>query len=172
MEYELNLQASLLLKEILEERGIEVVMTRTVNDIDISNKERAEMANGSKAHLFIRIHADWAPTKAAKGAHVIIPDQHHPIPKVYLESEKAAEILINHLEEKIHVRTNSLNKRGDISGFYWTQMPVVLLEMGFMTNPEEDQMMADPSYQRKLMEITANAIEEYLTEATHEKSPM
>ncbi len=49
-------------------------------------------------------------------------------------------------------------------------MPVVLLEMGFMTNPQEDQLMADPSYQRKLMEITANAIEEYLTEATHGQS--
>ncbi len=165
MEYELNLQVSFLLKEILEDRGIEVVMTRVVNDVDISNKERAEMANEVNADLFVRIHADGAASQAARGAHVLIPDESHSTPGVYQSSKKAANRLLHHLEaEGIQLHSNPLTRRGDISGFNWSEVPVFLFEMGFMTNPEEDLLLADTAYQIKLMTITANAIEDNLKE--------
>ncbi|MEN1761724.1 N-acetylmuramoyl-L-alanine amidase [Anoxynatronum sibiricum] len=174
MEYELNLQASILLKELLEEKGIKVLMTRTTNEVNISNKERAEIANNFGADLFVRIHADGASNQSIRGAHVLIPDESHPTPGVYSASKKAAMILLEHLDgEGIHLLSSPLSKRSDISGFNWSEVPVFLLEMGFMTNPEEDKMMSDFLYQRKLMNITADAIEEFLMkdEVVEETSP-
>lgn len=174
MEYELNLQASILLKELLEEKGIKVLMTRTTNEVNISNKERAEIANNFGADLFVRIHADGASNQSIRGAHVLIPDESHPTPGVYSASKKAAMILLEHLDDEgVHLLSSPLSKRADISGFNWSEVPVILLEMGFMTNPEEDQMMADLLYQRKLMNITADAIEEFLMkgEVIEERSP-
>ncbi|WXB92865.1 N-acetylmuramoyl-L-alanine amidase [Bacillus sp. FJAT-52991] len=48
-----------------------------------------------------------------------------------------------------------------MSGFNWSKVPVILAEIGFMTNPEEDLKLADPAYLTKLMQLIANGIEQY-----------
>ncbi|WP_078990071.1 N-acetylmuramoyl-L-alanine amidase family protein [Priestia flexa] len=66
-EYVLNLEAAFLLEELLTEKGFEVYLTRSAHDVDISNKERAEMANEKKADLVIRLHADGAENPNVSG---------------------------------------------------------------------------------------------------------
>ena len=56
---------------------------------------------------------------------------------------------------------NGIFQRGDLTGFNWSKVPVVLIEMGFMSNYNEDQMMSNPDYQKKLMQSVADGVEEY-----------
>ena len=161
-EYALNLEAGLMLEEILTNLGMEVHMTRSVNDVDISNAERAVMAGEVDADLFVRLHADGSTDPNTRGAHILVPDRSHPSPFVVENSKKAAGIILQYLEKDIRLTANPLSYRGDITGFNWSDVPVVLLEMGYMSNPGEDRLMADPDYIRGMMLLLAEGIEAYM----------
>ena len=77
-EYELNLQVSLLLRDELEDRGYEVVMTREDHDTAISNKERAELAAAEGADILVRIHANGSEDTSVNGALAMVPSQSNP----------------------------------------------------------------------------------------------
>ncbi|MBQ3105206.1 MAG: N-acetylmuramoyl-L-alanine amidase, partial [Lachnospiraceae bacterium] len=66
-EYELNLSVALKLQTLLEERGYEVRMVRTEHDVDISNSERAAVANDAQADVFLRIHANGSEDSSVNG---------------------------------------------------------------------------------------------------------
>ena len=72
-EYDLTLQYALVAREYLEQCGATVILTREANDVDISNQERAAVANDNNADLFIRIHADAANDSATSGVRVYVP---------------------------------------------------------------------------------------------------
>jgi N-acetylmuramoyl-L-alanine amidase len=160
-EYMVNLEASLILKKLLEDKGYKVIMTREDNDVNLSNIERAEIANNSKANLAIRIHCDSLNDSNKRGATILIPAKNSKYTtEIYEESRRYGEILRDHLKSS-NIKTNGIIERKDITGFNWSKVPVIILEMGFMSNWEEDRMLSDVNYQNKLMECVANAIEEY-----------
>ena len=64
---------------------------------------------------------------------------------------------------KCILNINGIFERGDLTGFNWSQVPVVLVEMGFLSNYTEDQMMSNPEYQKKLMQSIANGLDEYFS---------
>lgn len=72
-EYELTLDTALMLKEYLEKCGATVILTRTENNVNISNKERAAIAVKAKPTLFLRLHADASTNASVKGVRVYIP---------------------------------------------------------------------------------------------------
>ena len=59
------------------------------------------------------------------------------------------------------IKVNGVFERGDLTGFNWSQVPVVLVEMGFLSNYTEDQMMSNPEYQTKLMQVISDGLDEY-----------
>lgn len=161
-EYELNLEAAVLLKEMLEAKGIEVVMTRTTHDVDISNKERAAIANEHHANLFLRIHADGSESAAEKGFAVLMPSRENAFTKnIYRESLTASEFIVNKVKENSNIQVNGIKFRDDLSGFNWAEVPGVLLELGFMSNPEEDRKLSDVNYLRSLLQSVADSVESY-----------
>ena len=160
-EYELNLQASKILKKYLEDMGFKVIMTRETNDVNITNSERAIFANENNANLVIRIHADGSDDSSVTGASLHIPASNGKYTsKIYKESNKCAQIMFSDMKEA-GFKVNNIYERSDLTGFNWSEVPAVLVEMGFMSNPEEDEKMAQKSYQEKMMKAIAEATQTY-----------
>ncbi|WP_167859037.1 N-acetylmuramoyl-L-alanine amidase family protein [Paenibacillus cymbidii] len=164
-EYVLNLEVSLLLRDKLAARGYQVVMTRDSHDVDISNKERADMAGETKADLFLRIHADGSESAAAHGISVLYPSASNAYTRaIQADSQAAAAEVLSGMIAATDAASRGTVARDDLSGFNWATVPTVLVEMGFMSNPDEDRRMSEPAYQLKLAEGMAAGIDAYFAD--------
>lgn len=142
-EYEIAMDVTLKLKELLERDGYTVVLTKDNVETPLSSIERAEVGNRENANLMIRIHCDSFSNSSAKGASMLVPKQRGYITKEI--SEKSIEYGKNIIEEytkKTGLNNRGLQYRSDLTGFNWSKIPVVLLELGFISNPEEDKFLS------------------------------
>ncbi len=161
-EYKLVLEVALKLRDALEGYGATVIMTRTENNVDISNAERAAIANDANADLYFRIHADGSTDKSVHGVSVLIPGKGHITDEYVLnESEKAGSCILEGFVKATGAKRRGLPKRNDLSGFNWCRVPMALIEIGFMSNAEEDVKMNSKEYQDKMVEGMANGIVEH-----------
>ena len=166
-EYILNLEVAIKVKNRLEHEGYQVVMTRSTNDVDLSNKERTAIANQAHADLLLRIHADWDINNKRQGISVLYPSENDPYTKsIYKKSEKAAQMVLNEVIQKTQAKSNGIVPREDLTGFNWSQVPAVLIEMGFMSNPEEDKKLSSSKYQEKMAEGIVTGVRTYLNQKT------
>lgn len=162
-ESELMLEIALKLKTSLESKGYKVIMTRTKNDVDISNKERAIFANDNKADVYIRLHADGSENKNAAGASVLTSSPKNKYTtKVQKESEEFSKILLEEYVKATGAKNRGLIYRDDLTGTNWTTVPNTLIELGFMSNAEEDKKLSEKDYQDKIVKGLVNGIDRYL----------
>ncbi len=164
-EYELNLTVSLFLKEELLARGYEVIMIRETHDVNISNVERAKIANEVKADAFIRVHADSSTNQDAKGVMTICQTKNNPYNREwYEESRKLSELVLEEVVQETGAKKRQIWETDTMTGINWTTVPTTILEMGFMSNKEEDKLLATQEYQRKIAKGVADAIDRFLKE--------
>ena len=160
-EYELTLAISLQLKEELMERGYEVVMIRETNDVNISNAERAAIANAS-ADIFLRIHADGSTNTEAHGISILYPSAKNPfVAYLHEESKALSAAVLEEMCESTGARNRGIVERDDLSGINWCEIPVALIEMGFMTNQAEDEKMQTAEYQALLVKGICDGVDAY-----------
>ena len=168
-EFELTLELSLKLQEYLEAKGYEVIQVRTSHDVHISNSERAAVANNSYADAFVRIHANGSADTSVNGAMTICQTPNNPYNGVLFEKSKAlSEYVLDELTSATGCRKEYVWETDTMSGINWCQVPVTIVEVGYMSNREEDLKMSDPSYQEKICEGIANGIEKYLGDSISE----
>ena len=161
-EYELNLQVALLLEEILLERGYEVLMVRTTHDVNISNSERALVANEAGADAFIRIHANGSEDSSVNGAMTLCQTPSNPYNSQYYEaSRKLSDCVLDAFVEKTGAKKQRVWETDTMSGINWAMVPATIVEMGYMSNAEEDRKMADETYQKLMAEGMADGIDRY-----------
>lgn len=161
-EYEVVLQISMNLKARLEKAGVRVVMTRTTNDVNISNAERATIANEAGAALFVRVHADGSTDPSASGVSTLYPATNTWTAPIAERSRVAAVGVQSALVASTGAFSRGTIARDDLTGFNWCTVPAILVECGYMTNPVEDKLLASPHYQDKLAEGMKNGIIAYL----------
>jgi len=150
-EPDLTLDVSLRLRRLLRAAGVRVVMTRTrTSGASMGNIARARIANDAEAALFLRVHADGASSASARGTHTLTPALHQGwTDDVYVASRRAATLVQTELVRALGFPSRGIPERSDFTGFNWADVPVILVEMGFMTNPSEDRALARPGVRRR-----------------------
>ncbi len=165
-EYDMVLTVSLQLRDELERRGYEVLMVRETNDVDLSNRERAEVANRAGADAFLRIHANGSEDRSASGAMTLCPTARSPYPigGLYDRCRLLSDCVLEEFTAATGAKRERVWETDTMSGLNWCQVPVTLIEMGYMSNPDEDRLLNDPDYQANMVRGMANGIDRYFAE--------
>lgn len=164
----INLQIAKLLQKELEYVGIRVVMTRETDadlaDEDASNKKRqslqrrCELAVEENPDCVVSIHQNSYTDASVKGAQVFYYSSSE-------EGKRLAEILQQCLVEEVDPENHRLAK-GNNSYYLLKKMvsPTVIVECGFLSNPEEARLLSTEEYQKQIAKAIAKGIEKYLRE--------
>ncbi|NME64786.1 N-acetylmuramoyl-L-alanine amidase [Clostridium cadaveris] len=159
-EYKIAMRVAKELNEKLTAKGYNSVMTKTDENLSLGNVERAEIGNKANADLVIRLHCDSFDNASAKGASILIPKGVNENTKaIAASSEKYGKILLDTYCSKMNIKNRGLIYSEDMTGFNWSKVPVVLIEMGFLSNPDEDNMMSESSFPEKSATAISEGIE-------------
>jgi N-acetylmuramoyl-L-alanine amidase len=161
-EYRFALLVSLRVKARLEARGVRVVMTRVSDDVDISNAQRAQLANSVGARLLLRIHADGSTNHSVHGISTLYPTGNWWVAPIEAPSLRAAQTIHAGVVGATGAADRGLSGRGDMTGFNWSTVPAVIVESGFMTNSAEDRALNSEAYQERLAAGIAAGVLAYL----------
>ncbi len=150
-EYLVNMKVSLKLKNLLETAGYKVVMTKTDNSLSLGNVDRANIGNNANASLVIRIHADSSDNTGVTGASMLVPAAINDGTKaIHDESTRCGTIVLNTLTNEVGMKNRGVVEHSDMTGFNWSKVPVILIEMGFLSNSNEDVLLSSDEYENKL----------------------
>jgi N-acetylmuramoyl-L-alanine amidase len=146
-----NLAVSLRLRELLRRAGVRVVLTRSrTAGVSLGNVARARVANRAGAALFLRVHADGSTRAADRGTATLVPARRRGwTDDIYAASSRAGRLLQADLVRTLGSSDRGVVERGDLTGFNWSDVPAVLVELGFLTSPPEDRLLTSPAYQQR-----------------------
>ncbi len=159
-EKEINLQIALKLKEYLEKQKVEVVMTRDsgkrlagsqVEDL----RMRVKLVDEEAPVLAVSIHQNSYPQESVRGAQVFYFTHSE-------KAKKAAELIQNGLKEMDKEHSREIKANTTYYMLKNTQSPVVIVECGFLSCPEEADMLIQEQYQQMLAENIGNGILKYV----------
>ena len=170
-EKDLNLAVALHLQNFLEQGGIGVIMTRSDNNgiYDVSDsirskknsdmKNREKLLNASAADAFVSIHMNQFSDSKYSGPQVFFSKNNK-------NSELLAKTIQMSMTESLHPAMEREIKKAD-SGIYLlkkAKLPAVLVECGFISNPEEQHKLADKNYQKEVAWAIYCGITRYFNE--------
>jgi N-acetylmuramoyl-L-alanine amidase len=146
-----NLAVSLRLRDLLRGAGVRVVLTRSrTAGVSLGNVARARIANRARAALFLRVHADGSPRAADRGTAMLVPALRRGwTDDIHAASRRAGRLVQAELVRTLGSRDRGVIERNDLTGFNWSDVPAVLVELGFLTNPAEDRLLASAAYQQR-----------------------
>jgi len=157
-EKKLCLQTARLLKKYLDQLGYHVVMTRTT-DAFIPLHRRVEIANQSTCNIFVSVHYNSSRVESAHGIEVFFHDSKEEKNRAS-SSRKLADAILGKVIRRTSAQSRGV-KKGNFLVIRETQMPAVLIEGGFLTNPEERVLVKSRDYQEKIARGIADGIDSY-----------
>ena len=141
-------------RALLLARGYRVAMTRTGPTFTYGtggNVARAQFCNRRAAKLMLRIHADGSASSSSRGISTLYPAFHRGwTDDIYAQSLRAARLVQRATVSVTRARDLGLVRRSDLTGFNWADVPAILVETGFMTNPAERRLLQSNGYQWKV----------------------
>lgn len=165
-ESAINLKVALRLRTELEDRGVKVVMIRTKQKVNISNSKRAKKANAAHADLVIHLHCDGLEDSKVKGVMTLVPKKNKWTKHFYKASLRAGKDIQKATRKATKAKNRGVERRWDLTGFNWSKVPTVMVEMGVMTNRSEDRRLDTARYQKKLAKGIADGTMRYLERDT------
>jgi N-acetylmuramoyl-L-alanine amidase len=146
-------------RALLLQRGYRVAMTRTRDGYRGGNIARARFCNLRRSALMIRIHADGSTDSSRRGTSTLVPARRMGwTDDIYTQSARAGRLVQSALVRQTRARNLGILQRSDLTGFNWADVPAVLVECGFMTNPAEARLLRSAAYQLKVARgLTAGA---------------
>ena len=161
-EYELTLTLAKKLEKELKARGYHTVMIRTGHDVNLSNSQRSAMANDSEAEIFIRLHANSMENSSVYGALGMCMTAQNPYnAELHDQSYRLAKSIIDNICAQTGTKNRGVQEVDNSGEINWSQIPVAVVEAGFLSNPDEDRWLQDESYQDKLVAGIAAAVDSY-----------
>ncbi len=161
-ERELNLRVALLLRDELIARGYSVVMIRESHEVSLSNAQRAQIANAYEADAFVRIHANASNNPEARGAMTICQTVNNPYNgELFVESYALSACMLASYCDATGVKLNNVWMTDTMTGINWAEVPVTIVEMGYMSNVEEDVLMATDAFRKNAAVGMANGLDAF-----------
>ena len=149
--------------EYLRERGYDVYMIRETHDVNISNSERAKLAAQNGADILVRVHANGDSNQSVYGALTMAPSSRNTYLSgdVISKSQKLSQKMIAAFCKDTGAKNRDVIYTDSMSGINWSTIPVTIIELGFMSNPSEDRLMATEDYRNKMAQGIADGIDAY-----------
>ena len=154
-------------RALLLARGYRVAMTRTGPTIDLpdgdGNIARARFCNRRHAALMVRIHADGSSDRSLHGASTLVPAWHRGwTDDIYGRSLRAGRAVQKAVVAATGALDRGIVRRSDLTGFNWANVPAVLVETGFLSNPNDSRLLHTPSYQQRVARGLANGVSAFV----------
>jgi N-acetylmuramoyl-L-alanine amidase len=157
------LAIALRTRAILQRDGYRVAMTRTAAGYPGGNIARARFCNVRHAALMVRIHADGSTDPGQHGVKTLLPALRRGwTDDIYARSVQAARKMQAAVVRSTGAASLGLFPRSDLTGFNWANVPAILVETGYMTNPSEGRLLRTPSYQLKVARGIAAGAEAFV----------
>ena len=154
-------------RAVLLARGYRVAMTRTGPTIHLPNGDgniaRAKFCNRRHAALMVRIHADGSADRSLQGVSTLVPAWYRGwTDDIYARSRTAGFALQSKVVAATGAADRGIVKRSDLTGFNWANVPVALVETGFLSNRHDSRLLHTATYQRKVARGLADGVEAYI----------
>lgn len=164
-EYDLTLAVSLELQKVLEQRGYKVVMIRNHNAVNVSYKERTEVANKLYADAYISLHAGKDNDAAVRGMSAICQSVKNPYnADLYAQSKELSKQILDATVEVTGAKKLDMWETDTNAGINWCQVPVSFVEVGQLSNADEDRLMTTEAYRQKIAEGIANGLDAFFAD--------
>jgi N-acetylmuramoyl-L-alanine amidase len=169
-EKDIALNVSLKLRDYLQQQGALVIMTRET-DVDLADKglkgyskrkvqdlkRRLDLINESEADFFATIHLNAIPSSKWKGAQTFYSTN-------YKENKRAAKLIQDELRRNLENTDRDAKAANSIYLLKHTNKPGVLVEIGFLSNPQEAANLKDEAYQEKIAASIYDGMLRYFTD--------
>ncbi len=161
-EYELTLTVAKQLQDELKARGYKVVMIRESHDVNLSHAERSKIANNSGADIFIRLSANSMDNSSIYGAMTMCMTEQNPYnSELSSDSYRLSKQIVDNICANTGTKNRGVQKVDNSSAINWCEIPVSVVEMGYLTNPDEDRWLQTEEYQGKIAAGISDAIDRY-----------